>query len=321
MDFPSPRVFISKCLGFESCRYNGQTILDPVVKRLVPHVECITACPEVEIGLGVPRQPVRLVESGEDKLLFQPATGREVTAEMSAFTSAFFDNISVLDGFILKSRSPSCGPWQVKSYNSMKAQSSMAKGRGIFGGYVVDAYPGYPIEDEGRLRNFTIREHFFTSLFTLTRFREVKQEASMRGLVDFHTRAKLLFMAYNQEIMRELGKITANHDQLDLEEMLERYETRLRSLFSEPPRFTNMINAFQHAFGGLSENLLPKEREFFLNSLEEYRDERIPAGTIIHLLVSWAIRFDNQYLLDQYLMAPYPPELVEITDSGKGRSY
>ena len=80
-----------------------------------------------------------------------------------------------------------------------------------------------------------------------------------------------------------------------------------------------MINAFQHAFGGLSANLTSKERQFFLNSLEEYRDERIPASTLIHLLKSWAIRFENHYLLDQYLMEPYPHELVEITDSGKGR--
>jgi len=321
MDFPRPRVVFSRCLGFESCRYNGQLILDPVVKKLSAHVDCLTTCPEMEIGLGIPRQPVRLMETGGEKQLFQPASGRDVTVEMNGFIESFFSKLDFTDGFVLKSRSPSCGPWQVKSYNSKKAQSSMAKGRGLFGGYIVDNYPGYPIEDEGRLRNFMIREHFFTSLFTLARFRSVKKQQRMSGLVDFHTKAKLLYMAYNQNIMRSLGQITANQDKEDLSNILKAYEVQLRSLFAEPPRFTNMINAFQHAFGGLSEKLLPREREFFLNSIEEYRDERIPASTIIHLLLSWAVRFDNQYLLEQYLMNPYPTELIDITDSGKGRSF
>ncbi len=319
MNFPTPKVVVSKCLGFESCRYNGQKITDPVVHMLSGHVDFITACPEVEIGLGVPRDPVRLVKDQDTTILFQPATGNEVTQEMEQYINSFFSSLITVDGFLLKSRSPSCGPWQVKLYNSKNAQSSQGKGPGIFGRYIVENFQGFPIEDEGRLKNFRLREHFFTSLFSLTQFRLVKEQQSMSALVDYHTRSKLLFMAYNQNILHELGKITANHESLSIIDVLKMYETNLRRLFAEPPKFTNMINAFQHAFGGISPKLEPKERQFFLNSLEEYRDERVPAGTIIHLLKSWAIRFENQYLLDQYLMEPYPQELVEITDSGKGR--
>lgn len=319
MTFPTPKVVVSKCLGFESCRYNGQKLLDPVVQILSGHVEFITTCPEVEIGLGVPRNPVRLVKEKDTTILFQPASGNEVSREMEKYVHSFFTDLVTVDGFLLKSRSPSCGPWQVKLYNSKKAQNSEGKGAGIFGGYVMDHFPGYPIEDEGRLRNFLLREHFFTSLFSLTKFRLIKEQQEMKALVEYHTRSKLLFMAYNQNILHQLGSITANHQQLPVSEVLGLYEARLRELFADPPAFTNMINAFQHAFGGLSPQLQPKERQFFLNSLEEYRDERIPAGTIIHLLKSWAIRFENKYLLDQYLMEPYPQDLVEITDSGKGR--
>lgn len=319
MNFPTPKVVVSKCLGFDSCRYNGQKIFDPVVQLLSGHVEFITACPEVEIGLGVPRNPVRLVRENGKTILFQPASGTEVTRGMETYTEKFFSELGPVDGFLLKSRSPSCGPWQVKVYNSTSAQSSQGKGAGLFGGYIVDHFGGYPIEEEGRLKNFVLREHYFTSLFTLAKLRELSEEQQMHRLVDFHTRGKLLFMAYNQDLLHKLGSIVANHQQLPVHAVLQQYEELLRKLFSEPPRFTNMINAFQHAFGGLSPNLQANERQFFLNSLEEYRDERIPASTLIHLLKSWAIRFENQYLLDQYLMEPYPHQLVEITDSGKGR--
>ncbi|MFW5711897.1 MAG: YbgA family protein [Spirochaetia bacterium] len=319
MDFATPKVVVSKCLGFDSCRYNGQKIFDPVVQLLSGHVEFITTCPEVEIGLGVPRNPVRIVRENDKTILFQPASGNEVTGQMESYRDRFFPEIGTVDGFLLKSRSPSCGPWQVKVYSSKNAQSAQAKGAGIFGGYIVERFEGYPVEDEGRLKNFVLREHYFTSLFTLAKFRELKEQQQMRQLVDFHTKGKLLFMAYNQDLLHKMGSLAANHQQLPSGEVLEQYEQLLRTLFAEPPKFTNMINAFQHAFGGLSAQLQLKERQFFLNSLEEYRDERIPASTLIHLLKSWAIRFENQYLLDQYLMGPYPHQLIEITDSGKGR--
>jgi uncharacterized protein YbgA (DUF1722 family)/uncharacterized protein YbbK (DUF523 family) len=319
MNFPTPKVVVSKCLGFDSCRYNGQKVFDPVVQLLSGHVEFITTCPEVEIGLGVPRNPVRLVREKEKTILFQPASGIEVTGEMETYLHNFFSEIGTVDGFLLKSRSPSCGPWQVKLYNSKTAQSSQDKGAGLFGGYIVEHFNGHPIEEEGRLKNFVLREHYFTSLFTLARFREIREQQQMRRLVDFHTKGKLLFTAYNQDLLHRLGSIVANHQQLPVSEVLQQYEELLRQLLAEPPKFTNMINAFQHAFGGLSPHLQPKERQFFLNSLEEYRDERIPASTLIHLLKSWAIRFENHYLLEQYLMEPYPHQLVEITDSGKGR--
>lgn len=129
MNFPTPKVVVSKCLGFDSCRYNGQKIFDPVVQLLSGYVEFITACPEVEIGLGVPRNPVRLVRENGKTILFQPAGGKEVTREMETYTEKLFSELGPVDGFLLKSRSPSCGPWQVKVYNSKSAQSSQGKGR------------------------------------------------------------------------------------------------------------------------------------------------------------------------------------------------
>ena len=323
MEYPTPRIVVSKCLGFSACRYNAQVIRDQTVQMLSPFVEFVPVCPEVEIGLGVPREPIRVVEEEKgNPILYQPATGLDVTARMREFTEGFFRNLGPVDGFILKSRSPSCGPWNVKSYASKENPGAAGKGQGYFGKAVLDSFPGVPVEDEGRLRNFTLREHFFTSLFTLARFRSLRRKGEQHGsLVRFHTVGKLLFMAYNQAAMRRLGKITANHEGLPAREVWNRYEEELAGIFEAPPKFTNMINAFQHAFGGMSDKLEASERTFFLNTLEEYRDERIPASTVLHLLEGWAIRFGNNYLLEQLLLAPYPRGLVDITDSGKGRSY
>ncbi len=319
IDDVRPIVHVSKCLGFAHCRYNGQTVPDHVVEQLKPFVEYHAVCPEVEIGLGTPRDPIRIVDTGGRKILYQPATGADVTRKMTDFTDRYLGTAGDADGFLLKHRSPSCGPADVKVYSGMKKEAGSGKGSGFFGGEVMKRFPHAAAEDEGRLRNFSIREHFYTRLFASARLRRMKEEHTMKALVRFHSSNKYLLMAYNQTKLRELGRICANHEKLPLDEVLARYETNFMPALAKPPRYTSMINVLQHLFGGLSGALNPGEKRFFLNSLEEYRDERIPLSTLLHLIEAWAVRRDTAYLLDQTVLRPYPKELVEITDSGKGR--
>jgi uncharacterized protein YbgA (DUF1722 family) len=126
-------------------------------------------------------------------------------------------------------------------------------------------------------------------------------------------------MALNQNRMRALGRILAAHDRSNFAEVRRRYEEELRPALARPPADRSLINALQHAFGGLSEALRPEERRFFLGTLEEYRDERVPLSVPLALLRAWALRQGNDYLLSQSLLEPYPRALAEITDSGKGR--
>jgi uncharacterized protein YbgA (DUF1722 family) len=184
---------------------------------------------------------------------------------------------------------------------------------------VLEKFQGLPVEDEGRMRNFTIREHFFTRLFAFARLREVKASKAMRALIDFHSTHKLLLMGYNQTQMRNLGKIVANHEHADFETVFARYEQHLKLALAKAPRFPSIINVLMHAFGGFSEVLSKEEKAFFLESLEEYRDERIPLSAILHVLRAWSVRHRNTYLLGQTFLRPYPEKLVDITDSGKGR--
>jgi uncharacterized protein YbbK (DUF523 family) len=166
-EFVKPQVFISKCLGFAKCRYNGLTIPDEFVTNLKPHVDFHPVCPEVEIGLGIPRDPIRIVSIKKKLHLVQPATGKDLTEEMTDFSTSFLNSLKTVDGFLLKNRSPSCGIKDVKVYPGTGKVASIARDSGFFGAAVLEKFPFSAIEDEGRLKNYRIREHFLTKLFTL----------------------------------------------------------------------------------------------------------------------------------------------------------
>ena len=135
-DFLKPNVVFSKCLGFDSCRYNGQMINDEFASLLRPFVNAITICPEMEIGLGVPRDPIRVVSENGDLKLYQPKTGMEFSNEMNNFVDTYLNSLSDIDGFILKNGSPSCGIKNVKTYNGTSKVTSSIKDKGFFGGKV-----------------------------------------------------------------------------------------------------------------------------------------------------------------------------------------
>lgn len=318
-NFPKPVVVVSKCLGFEACRYNQQMLSDYFVDQLADLVEFIPVCPEVEIGLGVPRDPVRLVKEKDKLTLYQPATGKKFTDKMNTFINGFFNSLDEVDGFILKNRSPSCGWGDVKIYQSFKQPASSTRGSGLFGQRIQESFPDAAVEDEGRLRNYQIRDHFLTKLYTRARFREVKENPTMGKMVDFHSRHKLLLLAYNEELYRQSGRIVANHEKLPVNEVVEKYQEKMNDILRTGFKYTAMINTLHHAFGWVSDGLSKEEKQFFLNTVEEYRDERVPLSTVIHLLNSYAVRFNNEYVANQVLLQVYPVSLTEISDSGKGR--
>ena len=234
--FPKPIVVVSKCLGFASCRYNGQVLPNRFVEHLEKYVTFKTICPELEIGLGVPRSPIRIVHSESKRFLYQPATGVDVTRKMTSFSKLYLESLDEVDGFILKSRSPTCGIHDVKVYHSLDQGAGTSKDSGFFGSQVLLSFPGLAVEDEGRLNNFSIREHFLAKLFTLARFRQIKNNPSMNSLVKFHTDNKMMLLGYNQSQLRQLGKVVANHEQTDIKTVLSNYETGLHNALRSLPK-------------------------------------------------------------------------------------
>ncbi|UCG35080.1 MAG: DUF1722 domain-containing protein [Candidatus Omnitrophota bacterium] len=321
VDFPKPNIFSSKCLGFAKCRWNGDIIPDKFIAELKPYVNYVTTCPEFEIGLGIPRDPIRIVFQDELYRLMQLNTERDITKKMNDFVSGYVTSIKDIDGFILKDRSPSCGLKDVKVYSSLKPSSSIKRTSGFFAAGVLKSFPNIAVETEARLTNFMIRENFLTKVFTYAKFRKIKNNPLMKNLVQFHAENKFLLMAYCKKYLKVLGNIVANRDKKSLKEVFVEYEVNLLKAMEKAPKFTATINVLLHALGYFSKKLTSDEKRFFLNTLEEYRREQIPLSVPVNLVRSYIIRFDESYLKQQTFFEPYPKELIEAKDSGKKRDY
>jgi uncharacterized protein YbgA (DUF1722 family)/uncharacterized protein YbbK (DUF523 family) len=319
-EFPKPKIVISKCLGFDPCRYNGEIVQDKFVARLEPYVEFICVCPEVEIGLGIPRAPIRIVSSGDSFKLIQPSSGLDVSERMREFSRDFLDSLKDVDGFILKNRSPSCGFTDVKYYSGPEKGPVIGKTAGFFGGAVLEQFGDRAVEDEGRLKNLGIREHFLTRIFGFARFRRLQQSMSMHDLVRFHAENKLLLMACSQTKMRDLGRIVANADGKSMVEVLELYKKSFRAALHKHPRHASPINVLMHALGYFKKELSVREKRHFLEMLEAYRQGRTPLSGAVSIVRSWVMRFETEYLYAQTFFSPFPEELMALDDSGKGRA-
>lgn len=315
--FTKPTVVISKCLEFEACRYNGLKISFDPLTLMMPHIDFVPICPEVEIGLGTPRDPIRIVQK-KNLTLIQPSTNKKLTNTMNEFANSFLNNLKTVDGFILKAKSPSCAIKDAKYYFKKDKEQSTGKGPGLFTKKILKSLPGLAMEDEGRLRNFHIREHFLTKLFALSSFRNTKNTKKISALIKFHADNKFLMMAYNEKSMRKLGKIVASYDKSNITKIFKSYEENLQLVFEKPYKRKTNINVLMHAMGFFSKFLTKKEKNFILDLFKQYTDRRIPLSALIQVIRSWITRYQNVYLENQTYFEPYPFELMDISNSGKG---
>jgi uncharacterized protein YbgA (DUF1722 family)/uncharacterized protein YbbK (DUF523 family) len=315
--FLRPRLGVSRCIEFDHCRYNGDIIASEIVWRLKDHADMVPVCPEADIGLGVPRDPIRIVIQEGERRLVQPSTGRDITALMNEFSVDFLDSLGPVDGFILKSRSPSCGAVDVRTYTSDPGAVMTQRSAGMFGQKVLERLTGLPVEDEARLRNIKLGEHFLTRAFTLREFREMGPDSGMADLIEFHARNKLLLMMYSQVGLRLLGRLVANPHGRGARPPLEEYGTHLRKALARPPRCTSPVNVLMHALGYVSDRLNREERELFMTQLDMYREARIPLSVSLAMMRGYIARFDVPYLREQSFFHPFPPGIlaVEVTDS------
>lgn len=321
MNFERPKVVISKCIGFEHCRFDGSMVNSREVEQLKPYVDFMPLCPEMGMGLPSPRESLRLIKTGEEQRLVFTQSGADMTDAMMVFTREAYNDIKAIqpDGFLMKSRSPSCGIKEVRVYNSIgKAACISSKAKGMFSKFMIEKFPDIIFEDEGRMNNFSIREKFYTMIFTKADFRKIKEENTMNGLIQFHGKNKYLFMAYSQNQLKVLGRIVANHKKLPLDEVFESYENNLNKLLLKTPSSGQYLNVMLHIFGYYSKELSEKEKAYFLDAMESYRSQHIPQSTVMAILWAWIIRFNEEYLIQQTIFEPFPRELIQVTDSGKG---
>jgi uncharacterized protein YbgA (DUF1722 family) len=182
----------------------------------------------------------------------------------------------------------------------------------MFGGAVLKKYPDLAIEDERRLLNPRIKDHFLTKLFVTASYREIKQQNSIQALIKFHSENKYLLTAYNQKQLRVLGKIVANQEKKLIKSLLNLYETNLYLAFAHPPSVGSNTNVLLKVMGYFSSELTKAERTFFLKTTEQYKVGKLPLSACKSILRSWIIRFNNDYLSTQTFLEPYPEELVDL---------
>jgi len=298
--FPRPRIVVSRCIEFDPCRYDGTIIPSPAVDRLKNFAECIPVCPEVEIGLGIPRATVRIVRIDGVDHLIQPATGRDVTGEMTGFTTRFLDSLPPVDGFILKGGSPTSGTSNVRVYPSAEKSMAIDRSPGVFAREVLKRFGDLPIEDELRLKHPRIRDHFLSGIFTLAGFREVEATGDPEALVRFHAENKLLLMASHQQLMREMGRFVAERRGKEPEELWSQYRRMLLLALARVPRFTSHINVLEHALGHFKSRVTKEEREYCLQLISRYREGHATLSEPRDLLRSWVIRFrDGMMVSDE----------------------
>ncbi len=317
---PIPNVIISKCLEHQACRYDGSMIRSEIVSLLKPYVNFIPVCPETAIGLPVPRESLRLVDIEGSPSLVSSKSGNDLTAKMHQFSMEFYKEIDpdTIDGFILKHRSPSCGTGDVRLYKGIgKSDVIPKKISGLFAAAMIDRFPLHPFENEGRLLNASLRDHFLISIFTQSAFRAIKEMGSSEALVSFHAQNKYLFMALSPSLLKDLGQIVANHKRESMAVVYGQYEVKLMRLLSSPLSVSRNINTLQHVFGYFKKGLNPSEKSYFLEQLALYQKQKISLSNILSLLRSWTIRFDETYLLNQTLFSPYPVALLSAIDSAK----
>ncbi len=311
-DFARPRIVVSRCLGFARCRYDGSVIPVAFVSRLKPFVDFVPVCPEVEIGLGVPRPPLRLVQDGDEVRLVQPETARDLTAAMVRFARGFLAELGDVDGFILKNRSPSCALQDAKLYASVNYGAAIGRRAGLFAEEVTAAFPYFPVEEEGRLTNHHIRHHFLTRIFALSELRKVEH---LGALVEFHTRYKFVILAQGQHHLNRLGRIVANPKKLSFSAVFSTYKEHFLKATALLPRRGALANVLEHAFGFVSHSLSSEEKRYFWEVLQQYRAGQWPLSVPLSLIRAWAIRFQVEYLLTQRFFEPYPESLMPTLEA------
>lgn len=312
--FPRPSVLVSACLEFDNVRYDGKVVPCPVVDELKPFADFIKVCPECAIGLSVPRDPLRMVNVGGRERLIQPRTGRDVTDPMDAFTDRFLASLPPVDGFLFKSGSPTIGFYNVKVYDYPVGPGVARRASGLFARKILHRYPGYPVEDDLRLRNGKIRDEFLTKIFAFAGFREAVETGDPDALNDFHERNRYLFMCYDMDAETVLGEALARGDNGE-------YFDGMKRLLSNPRTAAVYASVALRIFERYSDRLSSRETAWFQELVAKYWKNKVSRDGLLEALELFAVRVSDRQTADQTLFAPYPQELVPDADEERDRDY
>lgn len=309
-----PVIGISGCLTGSTVRFDGgHKRMGFVMDELAQWVTFRPTCPEMAIGLPVPRPALRLVQTGEGeiRMRFSHAPHEDVTAKMTAFAASFLSQADNLAGFIVCAKSPSCGMERVRLYDE-KGNRGRKEGVGLFTGALMAHYPWLPVEEDGRLHDPILRENFVERVFALHELNALcKKGLTRRALLDFHSRYKLQLLAHDQAGYREIGPfVAALHEWEDLQAFFVAYREKLMAILKKPASRKNHTNVLMHIQGYFRPQLNSRQRGELREVILNYRAGLLPILAPLTLLKHYLAEYPDRYLLTQNYFDPYPQDLA-----------
>jgi uncharacterized protein YbgA (DUF1722 family)/uncharacterized protein YbbK (DUF523 family) len=317
-----PRIGVSSCLLGQPVRFNGGHSRNRFVADvLAGYVDWVPVCPEIEIGLGAPRESLHL--TGEGHLLGK--SGQDHTAAVTALAGRRRTEIDGLSGYVTKSRSPSCGLYSVRVHAGGRIVTG--NGRGVFAAQVLAADPLLPAEEEGRLNDPLLREEFVEQVWARARLNQLFSGPwRLRDLMGFHARHKLQLMAHDPVRAHQAGHLVATAQARPHDEVRAEYTALFGAALARRASRDRHCNAMHHAFGLVSEQLDDTRRHDILATIEAYRRGEIPLSVPVTLLRHHAGGCRAVYLAGQTYLDPFPAALglrnhtpVPPAQSGKSR--
>jgi len=306
------RLGVSSCLLGAKVRFDGGHKRDRYLTDVLGEwFDWVPVCPELDIGLGIPRPTIRLIQGQDNPRLVEPKSGEDLTDRMEGYSQTKVDELMTkdLDGYILKRASPSCGMERVKVYT--EAGMPVTTGAGVFARVLMKKWPHLPVEEEGRLNDPQLRERFIEHVFCNHRWRTLKRRGpSRRSLISFHTAHKLLLRAHNEAGYRRLGQIVASAGTIPDEELFGLYEEEFHRVLMTKATRKRHANVLYHVLGYLKTVLDGFEKQEAVALIEDYRNDLVPLVVPVTLLRHHVAKHGIEYMQGQIYLDPHPRELM-----------
>lgn len=306
------RLGISRCLLGEEVRFDGGHRRDAFLTEVLGrYVEWVPVCPEVEAGLGTPREAMRLVGDPQDPRLVTIKSVIDHTRALETMTTNRIEELTHLDlsGYVFKKGSPSCGIERVRIYNEHGVPSR--KGVGLFARAFIEQFPLIPVEEEGRLSDPTLRENFIERVFCYRRWQDlVRSGVTRRALTQFHTIHKYLLMAHHPQQCEMLGRLIGQAHQHRPKELACRYGELFMNTLAVKATVRKHVNVLQHILGYFKERLDAHEKAELLIVIGDYHHGLTPLIVPLTLIKHYVQVFDVGYIREQVYLNPHPKELM-----------
>lgn len=302
------KVGISACLLGDQVRFDGgHKKSDFCANELQRHVEFVKLCPEVGIGMPVPRPTIRLEQHDNGVRAVVPKTGEDVTEKLSNFADKAKSHLQQLSGYVLCAKSPSCGMERVKLYDPDTGYARK-EAEGIFVKRLRELHPALPLEEDGRLNDAPLRENFVMRVFVYDAWQQLPQPLRKADLLNFHTELKLLLLAHNQAEYRRLGRLVADQQDVDAT-FAKQYIEAIMAALGKPATRANHTNVLQHIQGYFGQHLNKEQKAELSALIMDYHDGVQPLLAPMTLLRHYLREYPNEYLQGQRYLNPYPADL------------